>query len=180
MWLEDLFDGKGHRNDQPIRSPGTPLFEVTEAAETAEMDIGLHIKTNHSFRCRSTNCAVGVVDRRRFGGIPGGSCGSCGALWCCSSLWLDGRIASLIMLSSLWRLVELDRRPVHVRRLALVDPPGLRGCGLGVDRDVSAGSVFVAGCILAISPCANKSCPGRRRCAGQAPSRMTSDRTATI
>jgi hypothetical protein len=88
MWLEHLFDSKGHRNDQPIRSPGTPIFEVTKAAETADMEVGLHIKTNRSFHWRATNCAGGGFDRRTFGGVPGGSCGSGEYFWCRSSLRL--------------------------------------------------------------------------------------------
>jgi hypothetical protein len=39
----------------------------TEAGDTVEMEVEVYIKTNRSSHCRATGCAVGVVDRRRFG-----------------------------------------------------------------------------------------------------------------
>jgi hypothetical protein len=51
-------------------------------------------------------------------------------------MWLDGIIVSCTNLSSLWRLVECECRLVHVGICALVDPPGLRGCGPGPDRNL--------------------------------------------
>jgi hypothetical protein len=64
-----------------------------------------------------------------------------------SSMWLESIIVSYINISSLWWLIGCESRSVHVGICALVDPPGLRGCGLGVDHNLPCGSMFVNGCV---------------------------------
>jgi hypothetical protein len=62
-----------------------------------------------------------------------------------SSIWLESITVSYINISSLWWLVGCECRSVHVGICALVDPPGLKGCGLGMDRNLPGGSMFVDG-----------------------------------
>jgi hypothetical protein len=67
--------------------------------------------------------------------------------WAGSSIWLGSIIVSYINISSLWSLVGCKCRSVHGGICALVDPPGLRSCGLGVDRNLPDSSMFVDGCV---------------------------------
>jgi hypothetical protein len=62
-------------------------------------------------------------------------------------MWMGSIIVSYINISSLWWLVGCECRSVQVGICALVYPPGLRGCGLGVDRNLRGGSMFVEGCV---------------------------------
>jgi hypothetical protein len=68
-------------------------------------------------------------------------------VWAGSSIWLGSIILSYINISSLWALVGCECRSVHVGICAVIDPPGLRGCGLGVDRNLPGGSMFVDWCV---------------------------------
>jgi hypothetical protein len=55
-------------NDEPIRSPGTRIFEATEAGDSVQMEVWVHIKTNRSSHCPATGCAFWPGDCLAIGG----------------------------------------------------------------------------------------------------------------